>query len=73
MSMHLELYIWTWIHLHPRHVMRRLTFLLGISILILGPLLYLNVSMVRKGFELVKPGLEINLNNATLPQEPSDD
>lgn len=60
----LEIYIWSWINLHPRHLARRLTQLAVMSALILLPLLALNVVMVKRGFVPDRPGLEIDLSQA---------
>ncbi len=62
----LEIYIWSWINLHPRHLARRLTQLAVMSALILLPLLALNVVMVKRGFVPDRPGLEIDLSQAGL-------
>ena len=62
----LEIYIWSWINLHHRHLARRLTQLAVMSALILLPLLALNVVMIKRGFvpDRPGPGLEIDLSQA---------
>jgi hypothetical protein len=57
--MYLETFIWCWIHMHPHHVMRRLATFLALATLVLIPLLYVNVGLVRKGHQLRAPSLEI--------------
>lgn len=63
----LEVYIWSWIHLHPRSIARQLLKFLGISILILGPLLALNVALVQRGLHTEIPGLTIDLSASSTP------
>lgn len=47
-------------HLHPVHVMKQTAKMLGLSALILLPLLYLNVQFVRKGFKAAQPSFSLN-------------
>jgi len=63
----LEVYIWSWIHLHPRSIAKQLLKLVGISILILGPLLALNVTLVQRGLHTEIPGLTIDLSRSSTP------
>ena len=59
--MALESFIWCWIHLHPYYVLQRLARLLLLAAMVLIPLLYINVDMVRKGFQLTPPKTEIQV------------
>ncbi|TSA04619.1 MAG: hypothetical protein D4R76_02365 [Methylococcus sp.] len=71
MAMVLEVYIWSWIHLHPRSIAKHLLKLLGISILILGPLFALNVALVQRGLQPATPGLTIDLSGSSYPGDVS--
>jgi hypothetical protein len=66
--MYLETFIWCWIHMHPYYVLRRLATLLALAAMVLGPLLYLNVDMVRKGHQIRAPSLQIQ----AAPSMPGD-
>jgi len=63
----LEVYIWSWINLHPRSIAKQILKFLGISILILGPLLALNVVLVQRGLHTEIPGLTIDLSGSSTP------
>jgi hypothetical protein len=65
--MMVEIYIWSWVHLHPAHVRRTLVRLLGISAIILLPLLALNLTLIKRGFTPQTPSLEINLSQTHYP------
>lgn len=56
----LEVYVWSWMHLHPAHVRRVLTRLLLISILVLLPLLALNLSLIKRGHTPKTPSFNIS-------------
>lgn len=58
----LETYIWCWIHLHPGHVLRTVAKLLGLAALVLLPLFFLNVHMVKMGFTPQRPSFEIRVS-----------
>lgn len=62
-----EIYIWSWIHLHPTHVRKKLARFLVLSAVILLPLLALNLTMVKRGFMPQKPSPEINLSQTHYP------
>jgi hypothetical protein len=58
----LKLYIWCWINLHPQYVLRRTAQFVGLSVLLLIPLLYLNLTIVQRGGAPTGPRFEINLS-----------
>ncbi len=68
-----EIYIWSWIHLHPTHVRRKLARFLALSAIILLPLLALNLTLVKRGFMPQKPSLEINLSQTNYPENTSEE
>lgn len=63
--MYLETFIWCWIHLHPGHVLRTLAKLIGLAALVLIPLLYLHVDMLKKGFTPSRPSFSIQASQPT--------
>ncbi len=63
----LEIYIWSWVHLHPASVRRTVTRLLGISAMILLPLLAMNLTLIKRGFSPQTPSREINLSQPYYP------
>lgn len=65
--MKVEIFVWSWMNLHPHHVLKQTAKFLGIALLVLVPLLALNVALVKRGFVHDKPGLEINLSQSTYP------
>lgn len=60
--MTLEAYIWCWVHLHPGYLLRKLAKFLGLAALILIPLLYVNVELIKRGMKVDSPSFEIELN-----------
>jgi hypothetical protein len=68
----IDIYVWSWIHLHPVHVRRVITRFLLLSALILAPLLLLNITLVKRGFSPQTPSLEINLNQANYPGDSAE-
>lgn len=67
--MWVEIHVWSWLHLHPAYVRRKLARFLGLSIIILLPLLAVNLMMMKRGFMPQRPSLEINLGQAHYPGE----
>jgi uncharacterized membrane protein YGL010W len=63
-DMSLEFFIWCWIHLHPGHVLRTTAKLLGLAALVLIPLLFLNVHMLKMGFTPQRPSFEIQVSQS---------
>lgn len=55
----LELYLWLWPRMQLRYCLKRGGFLLGLALLLIGPLLYVNIDLIRKGFKPSKAGLSI--------------
>jgi hypothetical protein len=66
--MRVNAYLWCWINLHPGYVLRKLAILFGLAVLVMGPLLYLNVDLVKKGMTLSAPRHELKI--APGPAEP---
>lgn len=60
--MYLETFIWCWVHLHPGYLLRRLAKRLGLAALVLIPLIYINVDLVRKGFKPATPSMELQVS-----------
>jgi hypothetical protein len=59
-----------------RHLVRRSAYLLGLALFLIGPLLYLNVDLIRQGFKPSRAGLHIEADRGrfesdvyTLPAE----
>ena len=65
--MMLELYVWSWLHLHPHHVLKQTAKFIGLSVLILLPLLAMNVALVKRGMSLKSPSFEINMSQSDYP------
>jgi hypothetical protein len=61
----LEIYVWSWLHLHPVHALRRTVKLLGISLLVLGPLIYANIALAQNGSKLSLPTFVIEAGQPT--------
>ncbi len=57
--MYLETFIWSWVHLHPGYIFRRLMRFLGLAALVLIPLFYSNVYLTKQGFKPSSPSLEL--------------
>ncbi|MBP1149946.1 MULTISPECIES: hypothetical protein [Methylocaldum] len=57
----LEIYLWCWMHLEPRHAAKRGAKLLGLAVLVLAPLIYANVEMTGQGFKPSTPSLTIEV------------
>jgi hypothetical protein len=45
-----------------RHIVRRGGYLLGLALLVTGPLLYVNVDLIRQGFKPSQASLSIHAN-----------
>jgi len=57
----LEIYLWCWMHLEPRYAAKRGAKLLGLAVLALAPLIYVNIDMTRHGFKPSAPSLTIQV------------
>jgi hypothetical protein len=57
----LEIYLWCWMHLEPRYAAKRGAKLLGLAVLALAPLIYVNIDMTRQGFKPAPPSLTIQV------------
>jgi hypothetical protein len=44
------------------HILRRGGYLLGLALLFTGPLMYMNVDLIRQGFKPSQAGLSIHAN-----------
>jgi hypothetical protein len=55
----LELFLWAWPRLYLPYILRRGGYLLGLAVLLVGPLVYVNVDLIRKGFKPSHAGLHI--------------
>jgi len=64
--MALEIYLWCWMHLEPRYAVKRGAKLLGLAVLALAPLIYVNVDMTRHGFKPSTPSLTIQASQHDL-------
>jgi hypothetical protein len=60
--MYLEAFIWCWVHLHPGYLLRTLAKRLGLAALILIPLIYINVDLVKRGFKPSTPSIELQVS-----------
>ena len=65
--MMLEIYVWSWLHLHPAHVRRKLARFLGLSALILLPLLAMNLALIHRGHSPLTPQMEIRPGQGYYP------
>jgi hypothetical protein len=64
--MYLETFIWCWIHLHPGYLLRKLAKLLGLAALVLIPLIYINVDLVKRGGKPAAPSIELQVSQQDL-------
>lgn len=55
----LDIYLWLWPRMQARYLARRTAYLLGLALVLIGPLLYLNVDLIRQGFKPSRAGLHI--------------
>lgn len=55
----LELFIWSWVNLHPDHVRRQAIKFLIFSVLILLPLIVINLQIGSRGFTPALPSFII--------------
>ena len=61
----LDLYVWLWPRMQLRYCLRRGGYLLGLTLLLIGPLLYVNVDLIRKGYKPSQVGLTIDATQET--------
>lgn len=61
----LELYLWAYPRINPRYLIRRGGYLLGLAVLLVGPLLYVNIDLIRKGFRPSQAGLQIGADSSS--------
>jgi hypothetical protein len=64
----LEIYIWSWIHLHPGHLLRKTAKYLGLAALVLIPLFYSNIYLIRQGFKPTPPSLHMQASSEQFPR-----
>lgn len=55
----LELYLWLWPKMNRKHVLKRVSYLFGLALMLIGPLLYMNVELIRQGFKPSQAKLSI--------------
>lgn len=55
----LEIFVWSWLHLHPTHIRRVLARFLILSMLVLVPLVALNLSLIKRGHAPEVPSFNI--------------
>ena len=65
----LELYLWLWPRMQLRYCLRRGGYLLGLALLFIGPLIYVNVDLIRKGFKPSQAGLTIESSHEQVQVE----
>ena len=61
----LDIYLWLWPRMQVRHMVRRSAYLLGLALCLIGPLLYLNVDLIRQGFKPSRAGLHIEADHGS--------
>lgn len=59
--MWIETYVWLWTHFDARIWMRTILRRLGLALLFILPLLYLNVDLIKKGYRPSQTGLTIRV------------
>ncbi|MEY2699972.1 MAG: hypothetical protein RIQ52_727 [Pseudomonadota bacterium] len=57
--MAIQIYAWLWFEAHPRRLARRMAWFLLLAALFLGPLAWLNVDLIRKGYRPTQTGFSI--------------
>jgi hypothetical protein len=67
--MFVEIFVWSWINLHPIHLLKKSAVLLGLAALVLLPLIYVNIDLIKKGFRPASPSFNIEVND---PQQYPD-
>ncbi len=55
----LETYLWLWPRMRLGHLLKRWAYLLGLAVLLIGPLVYVNVDLIRQGFKPSQARLQI--------------
>ena len=63
----LDLYLWLWPRMDLPYLLKRTGYLMGLTVLFIGPLLYVNVDLIRKGFKPSQTSLNIEASRP--PQE----
>lgn len=61
----LDIYLWLWPRMSLRYLLRRGGYLLALAALALGPLLYLNIDLIRQGFKPSQAGLRIEADGGS--------
>lgn len=69
MTVLLDIYVWLWPRMQVRHLVRRSAYLLGLALFLIGPLLYLNVDLIRQGFKPSRAGLHIEADRGRLDSD----
>jgi hypothetical protein len=59
----LEFYLWLWPRMQLRYCLKRGGYLLGLTLFLIGPLMYVNVDLIRKGYKPSQAGLSIEGND----------
>ncbi len=65
--MYLEAFIWSWVHLHPGYMLRKTAKFLGLAALVLIPLFYSNVYLIKQGHKPTSPSLHIQSSPESIP------
>lgn len=62
-GMLLDLYLWLWPQMGVRYLLKRFGYLFGLALLLIGPLLYVNVELIRQGFKPSRASLSIEADH----------
>lgn len=60
----LETYLWLWPRMQLRHLAKRGAYLMGLTLLLIGPLIYVNVDLIRQGFKPSQARLHIEADRS---------
>lgn len=60
----LDFYLWLWPQMSARYLLKRCGYLLGLAILLIGPLVYVNVDLIRQGFKPSRASLNIEADHS---------
>lgn len=61
----IDIYLWLWPRMNVGHLLKRAGYLLGLSVLLIGPLLYVNIDLIRQGFKPSQAGLHIEADHGS--------
>lgn len=59
--MWVETYVWLWMHFDAKLWLRKMLRRLGLALLFIVPLLYLNIDLIKKGYRPSQTGLTIRV------------